>query len=48
MTKIKDGGVQSVYNKHRKHLDELAMRNRKKQEVLQELKAKASKEEFAQ
>ena len=48
LSKLKDGGVQSVYNKQRKHLDELAMKNRKKQEVLIELKAKARKKEFAQ
>ena len=45
---VKDGGVHSVYNKTRKHLNSLALKNKKKKEVLIELKAKAKDKGIAQ
>ena len=48
INKFKDGGVKSVYNNMRKHLNELVVKNKKKQEVLHELKEKAQNKAMAQ
>lgn len=48
LNKFKDGGVKSVYSNMRKHLNDLVLKNRKKQEVLIELKEKEKNKEIVQ